>query len=421
MILFIMCLLQQSAVDVSVGQSGSSLGEVLAGDEPGYVSFNETEIRHSHPWIEPYRASGAMASTPLARPSGGVEFEDPRTILRYVLSASPEVATVFPSEQYYYFQFALGARVVSGNIRLVDVVSGGFSVGYFDLVNPNDVRVGQFQHGEDGVVVRRVEDAAEQRYVVGVDGIYCEFLLDDRALSADLPLLHGEQIVTGLLDESGYFLILIFNSDVDRFYFVLNPSYPTPEPLSVVEHGGHGFAFGSESRFCFYRHPDTERHVLVGVHLDAIAANSWFDGPFDQVPPRLQIGDLVRRAYPYVEDNGGIDDHGNFLRRDGSRIAISPYVAYFSGPELLEDLARRMTAEVGQLEWLVAVEESKNTWRAPQSPGEGIARHVAALSRAWPANHWGASSQSWSAEHSIEVSHLWPPNHVVHDSSVEEP
>lgn len=53
----------------------------------------------------------------------------------------------------------------------------------------------------------------------------------------------------------------------------------------------------------------------------------YFDGPFDQVPPFLDIRDKLHIVYPYLKDQG-IDLHGNFLNQPGVRVAVSPYQQY---------------------------------------------------------------------------------------------
>jgi len=310
----------------------------------------------------------------------------------------------------------------------VDAAEGRFSVGYFDAHDPNDMRVAMFEDGRDEVTVKLGGDGDRTSVRIAVADVQRTFLLDDRAFAVDLTLLDGERIVSGLLDESGHFLVLIFNEAADRFYYVRNPAFPAPEVMVEETVGPHVLRFGERSRFCFLVHPATGREILIAVHADQIRRNTWYDGPFDQVPPRLSIGDLVRRAYPYVEDAGGVDEHGVFLERPDSRIAISPYIAYESGPRLIAELATRLVVGPGPEAWLGAVEERKNTWRATDAEGTGAGpppsaprRHESLRSRTWPPNHWAASSRTWPAEHDGPRSTSWAPNRMVEESREPPP
>ncbi|MEM7784781.1 MAG: hypothetical protein AAF623_15635, partial [Planctomycetota bacterium] len=47
------------------------------------------------------------------------------------------------------------------------------------------------------------------------------------------------------------------------------------------------------------------------------------------------------RAYPYLEMQGGIDRHGNFLNVQNMRVAISPYLQYGSLTELVMEVESR--------------------------------------------------------------------------------
>ncbi len=360
----------------------------------GLVEFNER-------WIAHLQGGTADVGTP-------VDFDDPRGVLRFVLANAPNPAVVYPSEQYYYYRIAAGSRLISGNIRFVDVAEGGVSVGYFDTHNEQDMRVGEFRDSEGGV--RIAWD--EQRYeaTLSLDGVTRRFIFDRSAFTRpSFPLLEGERLVSGVLDESGYYLYLMYHEQERAFYYVLNPDMPLPETLVRGESESVQTWFGEHSRFCFVRHPATDRMLLVGVHRREVMQNTWFDGPFDQVPPHLPIGGILQEAYPYVVDAGGIDEHGNFLRMHGQRVAISPYIAYSSGPELETSLESLITDDPSPRAWLAATYEAKRDWRPPEYPRQSAA-HERDISRTWPPNHWRTSSRQWS-DHNAEVSTSWPPSH----------
>lgn len=195
-------------------------------------------------------------------------------------------------------------------------------------------------------------------------------------------------------------------------YFVLNPDRPLPEHWSKAKSSVVDAWFGDTSHFCFLRHPGTARWILVGVSKSEISSNSWYDGPFDQVPPYLPIRKVLEEAYPYVKDAGGIDEHGNFLQMVGQRVAISPYQDYESGPEFVTFLEGVVTKSPGPEAWTSATYEYKRDWRSPNAVSSPPS-HQQGQSASWPANHWGGSSREWGAAHEKSTSRNWPANHAL--------
>lgn len=142
--------------------------------------------------------------------------------------------------------------------------------------------------------------------------------------------------------------------------------------------------------------------------------NNWYDGPFDQVPPRLHIRDLLEEAYPYVKQAGGIDEHGNFIERHGQRVAISPYIAYRSGPELERQLDTLIDPEsINPASWVRATYEFKKDWQPPVESDDELSSHTTQTSAGWPANHWARTSRQWGASHAISESKSFPANHAL--------
>ncbi len=371
------------------------------------VEFNSQSIEQWRGDSGPFES---MSNHQLA-----VDFFDASSVLRFVLQSSPETVAVYPSERYYYYRFPLGGRLVSGNIRFVDVEAGAISVGYFDAFNQADLVTAQFHSGHDGIHISLSDD--DRRVELRLDGLRRIFVLDREAFETPtFALLEGEQWISGIRDESGYFLHLIYWKPGRSFYYVLNPAKPLPEKWSRGGSSKLETWFGDRSRFCFVRHPNTGRLILVGVHRREIMLNTWYDGPFDQVPPRLPIGDILREAYPYVADAGGIDEHGNFLNLSGQRVAISPYRDYDSGPALEAELENLIKPLQSPEAWIHATYEPKRDWRSP-ARFVGQETHNRPTSATWPANHWGHSSRAWGAQHDGGTSLSWPPNHAVDQST----
>ncbi len=337
-------------------------------------------------------------------------FNDPRSILKHVVTHAPARAVVYPTERYYYYTFPLASRVISGNIRFVDADQGSISIGYFDAHNTADMKTLVFQDGKDGVRIETDPTGHEIRLTI--DDITRTFILDQSAFTQpSFDLLPGEQFISGVRDESGYHLSLMYWPKDRAFYYVLNPDMPLPERLIRGESEPLEVWFGEKSRFCFVYLPRFSRHILVGVHAREIMNNTWFDGPFDQVPPNLPIRSILEQAYPYVIDAGGIDEHGNFLKMEGQRVAISPYRDYTSGPQLEADLQRLINRDDPTPgTWTNAVYESKKNWAPPAEVGN-ITGHQSDVSIAWPPNHWGSSSRTWPRDHRAATSTTWPPSH----------
>lgn len=347
---------------------------------------------------------------------GDVDYEEPRSVLKYILQSVKSPSIIYPTERYYYYQFALGARKISGNIRFAEVEDGVVTVGYFDSMHTADMRFEELKDGDPGVSIEY--DAKKYNIKLTVDSISRVFLIDQSAFTTPtFSLYEGETLISGVRDESGYYFHLLYWANDRSFYYIVNESMPIPETLQKIPHPDLELYFGVESRFCFYRHPRSGRLVLVGVHRRNVQLNTWYDGPFDQVPPYLMIRDILEEAYPYVIDAGGIDDHGKFLKKQSQRVAISPYIAYRSGFELVQELEVLIRQDDrGPIAWTGATYEYKKDWRPPSSLMDKPIMHNFTVSKQWPANHWGNSSRSWGGEHKSFSSRQWPPNHYLIES-----
>lgn len=318
-----------------------------------------------------------------------VNFDDSRSLLRYVLASTPQRLRVIPTERYYYWHFAYGSRVIHGNIRFTEIEQGIVNIGYFDPLD-RDLRDGASFGTDEGM---RVTNIADDTYQIEFEGIAREVqLMRFLGHNHHSDLLEGEQPVASVRDESGLGFDLIFYEPESYFYFVLCPeSYQTEEIVRVLP--AQPFEIGVESRFVYFHDPASGRRILVGVSDSNIWLNNYFDGPFDQVPPNLQLRDKLEAAYPYVTLRGGIDEHGNFNALDHQRVAISPYQAY-SGPadQLVEKLATRYEPALACPQvWLPFVFESKRLFHlrilTPDPVPSGIGNHETVLSRQWPPGH----------------------------------
>lgn len=289
------------------------------------------------------------------------EFDDPRSVVRFLLGVV-ESGTVYPTEGYFYFRFDLDGRRISGNLRFTSIADGVLHTGYFETGGAHHtqgmppkpgigaVRTGTFGTEQGLMVVTEPSDEGETTHRVSLDGESATFVVPAiyRARPASLTLREGERFVSGVLDESGYAFALIFNEHDPAFRFRLHPEFDPPETLTPIHHAQQGLVplfAGTESGFIFMPEKtadgretgrETRRLTLVGVDRARIMANDYFDGPFDQVPPDLALRPMLHAAYPYTRTASPVDEHGNFIGRESSRVAIAPYTAYESTDELAD-------------------------------------------------------------------------------------
>lgn len=432
------------AVGVVSACSMSALGQK---GECGPVDFNETMIRR---WLAEAAgsptaaapAAGLQAASPADLASPGeirqADVQDPMSVFRHIFLSMPDDATVYPTESYYYYQFDLGPRRLSGNIRLLDAHEGKIHIGYFD-VNETGVTKAATFGGSDGVVART--ESPNVRTVTAF-GRTVRFTLPPREAERprSMRLASDERVLAGVFDESGLNFYMTYLDSVAGFLFVLDEERPVADTLIPLNEGSPRFLIGRRTRYIFMQDEEYGRKILVGVHRKQVEQNSYYDGPFDQVPPRLGIRAELEAAYPYVKLRGGIDEHGNFISQSGSRVAISPYADYESPEKLVATLTKKLSAPGADdsvaRRWLRVTYESKRDFHrkvellseqqhanseagVPSSYSTGKI-HLIYVSQGWPANHELGKSTAWPAEHIRDRSSGWPKNHETPTSTGTE-
>jgi hypothetical protein len=82
----------------------------------------------------------------------------------------------------------------------------------------------------------------------------------------------------------------------------------------------------------FLRDPAVRRKVLIGVHGREVHYNSWYDGPFDQLPDtRVVLGELDMRDYIVAHTGLSpevMDRFGGIVAQSGVRVPVAPYRLY---------------------------------------------------------------------------------------------
>lgn len=318
-------------------------------------------------------------------------FADPRRVAAAVLGSLPPMVCVIPTEQYFYFEMFFDGEWIAGNLRCTDAAQGILHCGYYLRRNPDvsgyaalgasdGLCVSESAVGEHRVVhVSDEETGAETDFVVVVPSklTFCEHV----------QLAESETVVTPIIDESGTCFALTYNRASKEFYYILIAPVPTEElaPASASQ-----CSIGSISGFMYMR-DSMDRHILVGVRKDDIRDNSFFDGPFDQVPPDLDLRGMILDAYPGIEAHNGdsLDVHGNWVSSRNTRVAIAPYATYDDSTldvavRLASQRALRRSAFEDRLAMKSFFPEDDSAARAAREAWSAV---VWAHAKEWPANH----------------------------------
>jgi len=284
---------------------------------------------------EAYIAEATRAST--------LAVDDPMAVLRFVLASLPDRVKVYPTENYYYFSFLAGGIRYAGNLRLAAAERDQGRV-HFEYYQD---RGGWSREGvahtlvlgaAEGVGVERLEPYA---YRVSYADRSVVFALNDLSLHKPPAGLVGgdEKLLGPIFDESGIRFFLVYNTRLKLFHYVLDESEGVADAFFPAKRTNR-IVIGRRTGFAFYRDRRLNRKILIGVFEANAELNTYFDGPFDQLPENFIQGEELREAIidsdPVVA--GQIDRLGNFL--DGSgRYLIQPYMLYRRESQL--DVAQR--------------------------------------------------------------------------------
>ena len=140
---------------------------------------------------------------------------DPQAVLGFVLSSLPQRVKVYPTENYFYFNFTQGGIKWAGNLRF-DVETrdaGKVHMTYFkDFTRwqRDEVDTTVIWDATRGVTVEKIADLV---YRVGFRGRSVVFELND--LASVVPpqgaVRDGEKYLGPVFDESGIRFFLVFN------------------------------------------------------------------------------------------------------------------------------------------------------------------------------------------------------------------
>lgn len=275
--------------------------------------------------------------------SDGPDPEDLSAVFASFFRRLPDDVTVYPSENYYYFQMTVAGRMLWGNLRLAAGAreKGQVSFAYaefpeFPGPSTNRIVRGRFLGKEDGVTVK---STAPLLWELSFREKTVRFHL--HALRQEPPkkfsLAPDEQFVMRTFDESGCQFFLLFNGKRNHFFWVLNEEELVPDRFEPV---GPDLVLGRRTGFAFWTDSThSNRRVLVAVRRASVVRNDYFDGPFDQLADNdadvTKVAGFIERAYKMTR--GKIDKYGYWLNRtDGQRVGLACYGTYEKTDDLLE-------------------------------------------------------------------------------------
>ena len=257
---------------------------------------------------------------------------DPMAVFAFVLNSLPERVKVYPTENYYYFWFIHRGVRYAGNIRIEPRDGGGQTV-HFTYYQ--DASEWQQDPALTHVVLDSsrgvgVEQVDRLMYRISYQGKSVLFVLN--ALSQVRPpaaaMGRQETFIGPIFDESAVRFFLTYNSKLKIFHYVLDETVPVADeffsPLRTDR-----ILIGRRTGFAFYRDHRLDRKILIGVYEGNMRLNTYFDGPFDQLPDNFIEGETLRKAILEVQPTlkGHIDRFGSDPGGE-VRFMIAPYLPY---------------------------------------------------------------------------------------------
>jgi hypothetical protein len=263
---------------------------------------------------------------------------DPKAMLTFVLESLPDRVKVYPTENYYYFNFYSQGVRYAGNLRLdmMDRDKGKLHFAYFEDLQEwkadAPLTYNVFDQA-DGVLVEKIDYLV---YRVTFAERQVVFELND--LSKVVPPAHvvgpDEKYLGPVFDDSGMRFFLIFNPKLKLFHYVLDETVRIPDQFRQSTLTNR-ILIGVRTGFAYYLDLRMNRKILIGVFEANSRVNNSFDGPFDQLPDNFVKDDELRDAILAVEPSltGKIDRVG--ASADGSgRFLVGPYATYRTEQQL---------------------------------------------------------------------------------------
>ncbi len=271
-----------------------------------------------------------------------LDVDDPLKVFAFVLDSLPARVTVYPTENYYYFRFTHRGTPYSGNIRIeVSDKPAALHFAYYKTQTPwhSEAKATEVTLGSAQGVTLEKQDRLLYRVAYRDKSVV--FALNDLAgvKPPAAMLAPDERFIGPVFDESGIRFFLVFNDKRKIFLYIVDSSAPLPEETFPARDNSR-IEIGRRTGFAYFRDLKLPRQILVGVFEDNLLLNTYYDGPFDQLPDNFIEGETLRSAIvaasPPLKDK--IDRFGRAFERN-IRYAIKPYLAYVE-PSDLEPVER---------------------------------------------------------------------------------
>lgn len=287
-------------------------------DKPRHFVLNEDMIREVTTAADPQACS-------------------PNEVLNDLFKQIGPVATIYPTENYYYFSFFRGGKSYSGSLRLaVDsrdkgIVQFACYETYTSWLEVDGAAGIQKELSQaNGVFVKKIGNF---EYDIAIEGVVVKFLLNKIDQTPDKDKLGtGEKFAGRLLDDSGLVFDLVYNRTEKVFYFVLDTKSRVTDAFVKLKDKVY---VGKRTGFVFFEDVILKRFILIAVHSEEIYKNSPYDGPFDQLPENFyeEVGfwGYVYDAHP--ELLGKLTAGGTYLESE-LIFGILAYRAYVSKKDL---------------------------------------------------------------------------------------
>jgi len=282
----------------------------------------------------------------------GLDMTDIDEVFWHIFSRLPDEVVIYPSENYFYFILYANGMQHWGNIRLAAGrrERGVLSFAYFEFTEFPSVPGTGESHSKyftdaDGVRLTEIDTVT---WDVAYNQRTVRFHLHE--LRQDPPelfqLADNEVFIERTLDESGFPFFLLFNTDDNYFFWVLNEEEPVPEDFEPIT---DDILLGRRSGFAFWvdgEHQD--RKVLATIRSISVTRNDYYDGPFDQLADNYvdqsNVSEWMVRAYPALA--GRIDKYGYYTDTErASRVAISAYGTYYTQADIVAFVERAKAAD----------------------------------------------------------------------------
>ncbi len=256
---------------------------------------------------------------------------NPSEVLADLLRQIGEKARVYPTENYYYFTFYRGGKTFLGSLRLAvgqrdkGIVQFACYEKYTGWIDRETIPlVTKNLSQKNGVVVTKLSDFT---YKVSFEKYSTTFHLNNLSQTKNkVPPAGNDKFVGRAFDESGLIFNLMYNKPSKKIYFILDKPGSTPE--TFIQHKTKIF-IGKRTGFVFFE-DQFQNYILVAANAEEVYKNTWYDGPFDQLPEnfykKIKFWDVVYDAFPELK--GKIRDDGVMINEPDSVFGIFSYREY---------------------------------------------------------------------------------------------